>query len=104
MGVKMNAKTINDIGELLITKDKELIRKFLFLFNPKERSDFLSLLVYYNFKYSSRDITQDQIINALINVKINEKFNHVLPNNIFLPENIKKIRKENEIFILALNR
>ena len=104
MGVKMNAKTITIIGELLKTKDKELIRKFLYLFNPTEKSDFLSLLVYYNFKYSIGDITQDQIINALINVKINEKFNHVLPNNIFLPENIKKIRKDNEIFILALNR
>jgi len=80
----------NDVSDFLKTKDKSIIRRFIYLFKTnEERLEFVMLYRYYIKQYLSEEITRDDLFNSIINEKINQLFNGS-KNTIFEPHNLKK--------------
>jgi len=90
MTVKHIKDISNDVADYLKTKDKSIIRRFIFLFrNSEERVVFVLLYRYYIKRYLSEQITRDDLFNSIINEKINQLFNGS-KNTIFEHYNLSK--------------
>jgi len=91
MPVRKINEISNNVAEYLNTKDKSVIRRFIFLFKSSEdRVVFVLLYKYYIKHYiSSPEITRDDLFNAILNEKTNKVINNC-KHTIFEPYNLNK--------------
>ena len=88
MTVRKINEISNNVSEYLKTKDKSIIRRFIFLFKSSEdRVVFVLLYRYYIKHYLSPEITRDDLFNAILNEKTNKVINHC-KHTIFEPYNL----------------